>query len=273
MLREHTTFSGLANGSYTVTPSLTGFTFSPTSAAVTVNGANVTVPNFTATAQTWTITGSVGTTGSGATINLTGASTATTTANASGAYTFSGLANGSYTVTPTLAGYTFSPTSQAVTVSGANVTVPNFTATAQTWRSRAAWERREWRDDQANRGIDGDDDSEYFGRLHLFRSGEWIVYGHPDPDRLYVQSHKPGRDGQRRDYDGAELHGDGADLDDHGRRGTSGSGATIALTGASTATTTATTSGAYYLLGSEERIVHHDTSLLPAPPSALRVQP
>ena len=92
-----------------MTPSLTGYTFSPTSQAVTVNGANVTVPNFTATAQTWSITGSVGTSGSGATINLTGASTATTPANSSGAYTFSGLTNGSYTVTPSIAGYTFSP--------------------------------------------------------------------------------------------------------------------------------------------------------------------
>ena len=97
---------------------------------MTVNGANVTVPNFTATAQTWSITGSVGTTGSGATITLTGASTATTTANSSGAYTFTGLANGSYTVTPSLTGYTFSPASQAATVNGANVTVPNFTAAA-----------------------------------------------------------------------------------------------------------------------------------------------
>jgi len=75
---------------------------------------------------TWSITGSVGTAGSGATITLTGASAATTTANASGTYTFSGLANGSYTVTPALTGHTFSPTSAAVTVNGANATAANF---------------------------------------------------------------------------------------------------------------------------------------------------
>jgi len=97
------------------------------SLAVTVSGANVTAGSFTATAQTWTITGAVGTSGSGATIALTGTSTATTMANAAGAYTFSGLANGSYTVTPSLTGYTFSPVSMAVTVSGANVTAPSFT--------------------------------------------------------------------------------------------------------------------------------------------------
>jgi hypothetical protein len=78
-------------------------------------------------ASTWTITGAVGTTGSGATIALTGTSTASTTANTSGAYMFSGLANGSYTITPSLSGYTFSPASLTVTVSGANVTAPPFT--------------------------------------------------------------------------------------------------------------------------------------------------
>ena len=40
-----------------------------------------------------------------------------------------GLANGSYTITPTKSGYTFSPTSQQVTVNGANVSGVNFTAT------------------------------------------------------------------------------------------------------------------------------------------------
>lgn len=45
------TFSGLANGSYTVTPSKTGFTFSPASAQVTVNGANQTAVNFTASSS------------------------------------------------------------------------------------------------------------------------------------------------------------------------------------------------------------------------------
>jgi hypothetical protein len=110
-----------------VTPTLSGYTFSPASAAVTVSGANVTAAAFTATAtQTWTITGSVGMSGSGATIALTGKSTATTIASSSGSYSFTGLANGSYTVTPSLSGYTFSPTSAAVTVNGANVTATAF---------------------------------------------------------------------------------------------------------------------------------------------------
>jgi hypothetical protein len=52
------TIGGLANGNYTITPVKTGFTFSPATLAVTVNGANLTGQNFTATA---TGSGSTGT--------------------------------------------------------------------------------------------------------------------------------------------------------------------------------------------------------------------
>jgi uncharacterized repeat protein (TIGR01451 family) len=43
-----------------------------------------------------------------------------------------GLADGSYTLTPAKSGYTFSPTSLSVTVAGANATGKNFTGTLQT---------------------------------------------------------------------------------------------------------------------------------------------
>jgi SdrD B-like domain len=75
--------------------------------------------------------------GSGATVTLSGAATTTTTANSSGNYTFTGLANGTYAVTPSHTGYTFNPTSQTATVSGANVTGINFTATVQQTHSVA----------------------------------------------------------------------------------------------------------------------------------------
>lgn len=124
-------FTGLANGTYTVTPSHSGYTFSPASQNATVNGADVTGISFTATqANTHSISGTISPTAGGATVTLSGAASATTTANSSGAYTFSGLANGSYAVTPSKSGYTFSPTSQNATVNGANVTGVNFTATA-----------------------------------------------------------------------------------------------------------------------------------------------
>lgn len=126
--------TGLYDGSYTVTPSKTGYTFNPASSAVTVSGANIAGKNFVATANaasTYSITGAVsGSVLSGVTITLSGAGSATTTTNASGNYTFSGLVNGNYTVTPSMSGYTFSPTSAAANVSGANISGTNFVATA-----------------------------------------------------------------------------------------------------------------------------------------------
>src|SRR6266480_2497284 len=67
--------------------------------------------------------------GSGATLTLTGAANATTTADSLGNYTFAGLPNGTYAITPNHAGSTFTPSSQSTTVNGANVTGVNFTDT------------------------------------------------------------------------------------------------------------------------------------------------
>jgi len=86
--------------------------------------------------QTYSISGTISPVagGSGATVTLSGAAKATSTADSSGNFTFSGLANGTYTVTPTHAGYTFNPSSLNVTVNGANInTGMNFTATALTF--------------------------------------------------------------------------------------------------------------------------------------------
>ena len=128
------TFSGLANGTYAVTPAQTGYTFSPSSQAATINGANVTGVNFTATSvgTTYTISGTISPSagGSGATVTLSGAAGATTTANSSGVYSFTALGNGSYTVTPSNSGYSYTPTNQAVTINGASVSGVNFTASA-----------------------------------------------------------------------------------------------------------------------------------------------
>lgn len=129
-------FTGLPNGTYTVTPSHAGYTFNPTSLNVTINNADVTSGvSFTATAtnSTFSISGSISpvTGGSGATVTLSGAANATVTADASGNFSFTGLVNGSFTVTPTHAGYTFSPASRNVTINNANVTSGvTFTATA-----------------------------------------------------------------------------------------------------------------------------------------------
>lgn len=78
----------------------------------------------TTPAATYSISGSAGT--SGATVT---AGSRTATSDASNNYSISGLADGTYTVTPSKSGCTFSPASLSVTISGANQTGKNFTAT------------------------------------------------------------------------------------------------------------------------------------------------
>jgi hypothetical protein len=81
---------------------------------------------------TFSISGSLSPAASvnGATVKLTGTATATVNVASSGAYVFPGLSNGSYTVTPSKSGYTFTPASQTVTVQGANLASVNFTGQA-----------------------------------------------------------------------------------------------------------------------------------------------
>jgi hypothetical protein len=128
-------FTALPTGSYTVVPSLAGNTFNPASTAVTISGGNVTVSNFaeaTNTAVTSSLSGTVsGAVAQNVLITLSGANTGSAVTDAQGNYSFSGLATGSYTVTPSLAGHTFSPTSHAVTTtSGGTATGINFTEAA-----------------------------------------------------------------------------------------------------------------------------------------------
>jgi hypothetical protein len=127
-------FAGLANGSYTVTPTKAGYTLSPAAQTVTVNGANVPGVNFTATLQTWIVSGTITPATVGITVTLTGTSGGSTTTDGSGNYSFTGLANGAYVVTPSLSGYTFTPLSQNVTVNGNNMTGINFAGSSvPTW--------------------------------------------------------------------------------------------------------------------------------------------
>ena len=129
-------FAGLANGTYTVTPTKSGYTFTPPNQSATINGTNVSGINFTANAvvTTWSLSGTItpAANGSGATVTLSGSGSATATADGSGNYSVPGLANGSYTVTPSKIGFTFTPTSQPATINGANVSGINFTAQASS---------------------------------------------------------------------------------------------------------------------------------------------
>lgn len=81
---------------------------------------------------TYRISGKITVSGTGlsrVTVSLTGASTNSTTTDANGNYAFAGAQNGSYTITPSLTGYTFAPVSRSITVSSADLTGQDFTAT------------------------------------------------------------------------------------------------------------------------------------------------
>jgi N-acetylneuraminic acid mutarotase len=95
------------------------------------------------TPTTFSISGTVsGVVAANVTINLaSGVNNSTTTAS-DGTYSFTGLGNGNYTVTPVLKGYIFTPTTQVVTISGANITGQNFTSIskASTFIGMWTWE-------------------------------------------------------------------------------------------------------------------------------------
>lgn len=79
---------------------------------------------------TYTLTGKIkaATTESMAGITVTIASASAVT-DATGAYTFAGLANGTYVVSPAMTGLTFEPLTHSVTVNGANAVAADFVAT------------------------------------------------------------------------------------------------------------------------------------------------
>ena len=62
------------------------------------------------------------------TVDLSGSSSASTNPDSDGRYDFASIADGSYTITPSLPGYEFSPPSQSVTVSGAALNYLDFHA-------------------------------------------------------------------------------------------------------------------------------------------------
>lgn len=99
------------------------------------------------TAQTYTITGTITVNAglAGVSVAATGGHSQTVTTNAAGEYTLTGVVDGAtnIVITPTLAGYTFSPTSR--TIGGpvtANVTDQDFTAQAVSYTApiTVGWE-------------------------------------------------------------------------------------------------------------------------------------
>jgi len=79
--------------------------------------------------------------GNGTTVALSGPISASTTGNSSGNYSFSGLANGTYAVTPSRSGYLFSPSVQSVSIDGSDVSGIDFTASQQsTYSVQLTWQ-------------------------------------------------------------------------------------------------------------------------------------
>jgi hypothetical protein len=130
------TFTDNNNGTATITGTATSAAVYPVtltaSNGVSPNGTQAFTLSVTAVncSTSCTISGTVtGPNPAGVAIALTGPASASTTTNNSGFYTFAGLAGGTYTVTPTLAGYTFSPSAPLVPTTG-STTTQDFTETS-----------------------------------------------------------------------------------------------------------------------------------------------
>jgi len=119
------------NWNGTVTPTLAGYTFSPTSLAYANVIANQPSQNYVATPVTYTISGNAGV--AGVTLSWMDGTAKTVIADGIGAYTFTVSYNWTGTVTPSLAGYTFLPANLAYTNVKADQPVQNYTATPITY--------------------------------------------------------------------------------------------------------------------------------------------
>lgn len=131
---------GLANGMYIVYPSFRNYSFAVNSGSIlfTIGGGNITGKDFTGTpvVNTYSISGFILENGQpvpgvSVAINDNYGFASSVTTDGSGYYYKDGLKNGLYLVYPTLAGYTFQPTTGNVfqSINNSNVISKNFSAT------------------------------------------------------------------------------------------------------------------------------------------------
>jgi len=124
------TLAGLANGSYTVAPASSNFTFAPNAMPVTVSGAPVAGVNFLAmapaTAPVASLSGSVTLNGQGLAGVIINDGNASATTDGQGNYSFHGLAPGNYTLTAADAAYDVEPGSRTVQLSGSGLSGIDF---------------------------------------------------------------------------------------------------------------------------------------------------
>ena len=102
-------FDNLPSGNHTLTPTLPGYVFTPAQTTVTLPPTAYDV-NFVGTPD-YTISGAISDESGQPlpNVTLTTDSGLTTTSDLNGDYDFSNLLSGSYTLTPTLSGYSFTP--------------------------------------------------------------------------------------------------------------------------------------------------------------------
>ncbi|MCU0425482.1 MAG: carboxypeptidase regulatory-like domain-containing protein [Candidatus Kapabacteria bacterium] len=128
------TLTGLANGTYPLTASMPVLTFVGNGASTaTINNANVTNVAFTALLANLSGTTRINNQAlSGVTMSLTGSliqGALTSPTGSNGGFTIGNLPNGTYTLTPTKNGYSFSPASRTITVvNGTSQSMLDFTA-------------------------------------------------------------------------------------------------------------------------------------------------
>jgi hypothetical protein len=118
------------NWTGTVTPSKSGYIFTPASASFTSLTANQTIQNFTAI-RVFVISGNAGV--AGVTLSYTNGTPLTVTSDASGNYSITVPNGWTGTVTPSKASYTFAPVNRSYTNVTANQTAQNYAATFITF--------------------------------------------------------------------------------------------------------------------------------------------
>lgn len=124
---------GLEDGDYTVAPEMEGYTFTPSSAAVTIDGAAADGVDFTSalSGDGFSISGTVsGDLKSGVMVTLSGAAESSVTSGSDGSYRFSNLQPGAYIVTPALDGYDFSPGTTSVLISDRSMPGIDFSSSS-----------------------------------------------------------------------------------------------------------------------------------------------
>ena len=126
--------SGLPNGSYTISPSKPGYTFTQASRSVVIGGADSSGNDFASAAVLYKISGTVsGAAQSGVDITVTGFTEwgslfTTSITTTGGSFSVSDVPNGDYTIIPVKPGYSFTPANLAVTINAGDASNAAFSS-------------------------------------------------------------------------------------------------------------------------------------------------